>query len=101
MTLPQLGQYVELGVKEVHVLCLQWDRRQQWGQIRPLNDEVVDRYYQSVKANAPRVPVRVLLRSMGGMFTPNRRALIHFCYHRRPVYCDWWAAYTSGAEAVV
>ena len=46
----------------VHMSQLRWDYDQQWGQIRPLNDTMVEHYFNQVQANPPRVPVSVLLR---------------------------------------
>ena len=65
VTLAALRNYTDGEVKEVEVKHLRWDFAQEWGQIRPLNPSLVEQYLQRLQANAPRIPVRVLLRNMG------------------------------------
>ena len=69
VTLESIAKYSDGEVTQVHVSFLRWDRKQEWGQIRPLNDDRVTKYLQQITMNEPRTPVRVLLRSLGsGLF---------------------------------
>ena len=74
VTLKHLQRWVEKDVSQIHISMLRWDCKQQWGQIRPLSTNQVDLYYQSVKKTPPRVPVRALVRSSGGMHNYNDSA---------------------------
>lgn len=103
VTLANLKNWTEPNVLKVNINHLRWDYNTKWGQIRPLNDQLVQKYVGQLKANLPRVPVRVLLRSLGtGMHsTPFRRSLHNLHFHRGQVCGDWGPTHIQGGQDCV
>ena len=81
VTLDKVREYVDPDLNEVLVSALVWDKEQKWGQIRVLNQSLVEYYIKIIKKEPPRLPVRVLLRNMGdGVLkdvTTKRRKYFH------------------------
>jgi hypothetical protein len=44
---------------------LRWDVHCKWGQIRVINESLVERYKIGLLSNPPRFPIRILVRSLG------------------------------------
>ena len=65
VSIKDVQQYTVEGLQLVPVTYLRWDEKQVWGQIRTLDQDLVQRYVKSVEKEPPRLPVRVLLRNMG------------------------------------
>lgn len=77
----ELRKWMEPGLHGVHVLNLRWDTKQEWGQIRMLDEDRVRSLMREVLDAPPRVPIRVLLRRCGQgicVFTPFRRYIPMF-----------------------
>ena len=80
----ELKKYMLPGLFIAHVSQLRWDLKQEWGQIRKLNNDRVQYYVRSLKESPPRVPVRILLRTLGqGIFVLIRFGLKMLNYSQR------------------
>ena len=80
---------VQAAAKKVHVQDLQWDKTMRLGQIRMLNTKIVDHYTQRIKANPPRVPVRILAKATTGVFYANAESAIHILVAQMGTLCHW------------
>ena len=65
INLQSVAKFTEPGLKQIHITHLKWDRRLQWGQIRPLNDDQVLQYFKDIKRQEPSSCIKVLVRSIG------------------------------------
>ena len=84
VTLQAVARWSEPEVQVIDVNHLYWDTNQSWGQIRPLNEQHVQKYLNQIRENHPRVPVHILVRNLGsGMLhvTPIRRCN-YYCSQR-------------------
>ena len=79
----EVRKYINPDLASVHVRELRWDTTQSWGQIRTLNDEMVQYYSRELERDPPRQCIRVLLRDMGSglikKFNPNRSNFFSPC----------------------
>jgi hypothetical protein len=83
---------------------LRFDRKKQWGQIRPLNELRVLSYYTQLLKNPPGQPVRILVRRMhSGMpvVIHADSACITTFSHRGPICRDRWPTHCKRCEKVV
>lgn len=98
VTLEELSKYSNHQSVLIPVTQLRWDVTCSWGQIRPLNNQIVEEYKEDVRRNPPRTAVNVLLRDMGnGMHSLIRIGLTFslFAPHRA-VYGDWGSTHQCG-----
>lgn len=76
VNLTELRKWAKGEPAGLPVTALRWDLHCRWGQIRPLNPELVAYYEDGLKAGLPRQPIKVLVRNMGSdmpmQFTTNR-----------------------------
>lgn len=89
VTVDKLAEYQEAQVAEIHVHNLLFDRKQQYGQIRPLNDGRVEMYLREMREHPPRKPVSCLVRSMGGMNNLHRFGVTYCHFHPSQVNSTW------------
>lgn len=65
VTLQELRKYSDGKVVDVPIMSLYFDKKQVWGQIRPLNRTRVALYKkQMAEGKLPRTSVRILVRKM-------------------------------------
>lgn len=65
VNLEKLKSWTLPEMKVIHVANLKWDTKQKWGQIRPVNKNLVAYYKRRLQQAIPRQPVRILVRDMG------------------------------------
>ena len=78
VTLAKLRPFACMEVTKLNITQLCWESTGEYGQIRPLNDKLVDHYVAVLRTSQRLVPVSVLVRRFGTGVdtTPFRRTLM-------------------------
>ena len=65
VTINKVNLYMGTDLLMIHVKKLRWDTTLSWGQLRVVQDKLVQNYKSCLEKEPPRQPVRVLLKDMG------------------------------------
>lgn len=80
LSLKELQKWSSGSVKSVEIGKIIWDENLEYGQVRPLNMTRVQQLVRSLKAEMPRMPIRILVKRTQERMPPKflRRSVVIF-----------------------